>query len=159
MHQDEVQVLRAEPLQALLVDTLDRRVATIELGRLRHGVRGDADFAHQDDVLAPGAQRAAKYFLGTTEAVIRRGIEERHTQVDGAVDGRDHLVVVAAAVLRIAHLPAAEPDGRNAETSVAELALLHLTTLAPSVRLGGQLLAVTGRCLSGTDGSWRRRAV
>src|SRR5437868_5748284 len=100
---------------------------------MRHRILGAALLADQAVVLAPCAQCAAEQLLRAARAIIRRGIDERHTEVDGPLDGRDHLVVVATAVLRIAHLPAAEPDGRDAETSVAELALLHLTTLAPSV--------------------------
>src|SRR5438876_5168977 len=115
----------AEPAQALLIDPLERRVASVKLDGERHGIPGDAHFADEDDLVAARPECAAKHLLGAAEAVVGRCVEQRHTQIDGAIDGGDHLVVVATAVLRVAHLPAAEPDCGDAEALVAELAMLH----------------------------------
>ena len=47
-------------------------------------------------------------------------------------DSGDHLLIVAAGVFRIAHLPATEAEGRDGETSVTKLALLHVASVSGS---------------------------
>ena len=58
------------------------------------------------------------------DAVHLGGIEERHAELESAVDGRDRLRVVAFAV-RLAHPHATEAQLRNLESLLSELPLLE----------------------------------
>jgi hypothetical protein len=119
VHQQQVDVIGPEPLQALLADPLDRGVAAVELGRVSDRVPGDPDLADQDNVVAAPLQGTPEHLLRAAEAVVRGRVEQGHAELHRAMDGGDDLVVLGAAVARVPHLPAAEPDRRHGQARVS----------------------------------------
>jgi hypothetical protein len=53
------------------------------------------------------------------------GVEQRHAEVDGPVDGLDDLLIVERAVCA-AQLPATEADRRALEVGISYAVSLHL---------------------------------
>jgi hypothetical protein len=126
----EVDVIDAEPLQArvarlahvlglavdpaLAVDDLDR-----ELGR-------------EHDLIALAFDRLADEHFVRIRPVHVGGVEQRHAELERAVDHVRRLVVVARAVER-RHAHAAEAD--RADLEGTQLAMLHARTVPTSLRI------------------------
>ena len=85
----------------------------------------EAHLGHQDDLLAPGAQRAAQDLFRVVGAVGFCSVEQRDTVVDRGADGRAGLIYIDVAVFGRAHLPRAEPQRRTDQIGVAKSPLLH----------------------------------
>ena len=108
----EVDHVDAEPREARLarlpnvlrpaVDALERAVRVAHVAELRR----------DDDALAPPADRATDQLLVAAAAVHVGGVEERDADVERAVDRRDRLGLVAAAI-EVRHTHAAEAHCRH----------------------------------------------
>jgi len=86
----------------------------------------DAELRGQLHVAAAVRDRAADQHLVVTGAVDVRGVDERHAEVQGAVDGRDRFVPVGGAV-PLAHPHAAQALRRHGE--LAEFGGAHVLYL------------------------------
>src|SRR5687768_15548366 len=71
-------------------------------------LRGD------DHALALTAQRAPEQLLIRERPVHLRRIEQRHTEIDGAMDRGDRLLLIRLAI-RLAHAHATEAEGGDLE--------------------------------------------
>ena len=58
------------------------------------------------------------------DAVDLGGVEERHAELDGSLEGGERLRIVAGAV-GLAHAHASQPERRNLEALFSQLALLQ----------------------------------
>ena len=85
-----------------------------------------AELGGQHDLVAAALQRLSHEFLVDVGAVDFGGVDERHPEVECAVDGADRFGVVAAGAgvaVRHAHRPQADARYRQ----VLELDVLHVT--------------------------------
>src|SRR5437764_6098264 len=78
----------------------------------------------RDSRSAPALEGASEKLLVVTDTVHLGGVEERHAELESAVDGRNRLRVVAFAV-GLAHPHATEAQLRNLESLLSELPLLE----------------------------------
>ena len=85
-------------------------------------VAHDAALGREHHPVAPAANRPADQLLVGERAVHVGGVEQRHAEVEGAMDGGDRLRLVARAV-ELAHPHAPEADGGDLER--AESSRLH----------------------------------
>ena len=136
----EIDVVRAEPLEAslkLLADALGPQ-ALVDL--LLRGAHGDAflvgveeEFAFfavpdhaalggQDDLVAAAADGPADDLFGAAEAVDGGRVDQVDAVVQRGVDGLDGLVFVGAAPHPAADRPGAEADRRDVDARKAEFA-------------------------------------
>ena len=74
-----------------------------------------AELGRDDRALAPPGQRPPEQRLVGVRSIYLGRIEERHAQLEGAVNGGDGLLVVRRAV-GLAHAHAPEPEGGNLES-------------------------------------------
>ena len=134
MDQVEIDVVGAEPPQAVVHVAQDRRAGAIATLRPADDLPTQPALRDEHDLLAPRAERLAEHFLGVAVPVDRRRVEERHAEVDCAMDGANLLAIVHIAVLVAAHLPAAEANRRNLQVGRAHRSVLHrcLLLLRPS---------------------------
>jgi hypothetical protein len=129
----QVDVVHTEPLQGLLaaLPHVGRITAHPELAP-----RGDdAELGREHHLVAPTRDGAADQFLVRALAVHVRGVDQRHAQVESAVQGRDRLDVVVHPV-GVAHPHAAKP--LRADLEVPQLARRHVVhadtpSLSPAV--------------------------
>ena len=78
-----------------------------------------------DDGLVPAAaQRLADEPVIMTLAVARRGVEEVHAEIEGAMNGGNRLGIVSRTI-DAGHAVAAQPNDRDHQIGVAEFAALH----------------------------------
>ena len=127
MQVEQVDDVCSEPLKALVTRRRDRGRRPIRVDARTRTRRDDAAFGREDDVAAPGAERAADQRLVVPLAVNRGGVEERHAKVDRTMNRADRLLIVPDAVgLRHAH--AAEANRRHVRAIFAEFSLLHRTS-------------------------------
>ena len=96
-------------------------------------VEDEADFGHQNDILAPVAQAARQQLFRRERAIHFRGVEERDAVVDRHVHGAHRFVNVDFAVLRGAKLPSAEAYRRASQVRVAETSLFHAAFLSLAI--------------------------
>ena len=100
----------AETSQARLAAPFDALGTSVDDGRGTAAWRRDeTELAGQHDVLPAIADRPADEDFVRAPPVGVRGIEERDTKVDRAVERPDRFVVVAGTVT-LRHSHAAEPD-------------------------------------------------
>ena len=119
----EVDRLDAEPAQARLARRADVLRASVEPGEPSAGTH-DAELRRQHDLVASAADRAPDELLVVAVAVDVGGVEQRHAEIERAMDRRDAVGVGGAAV-RTRHRHAAEADRRDHGTDASELAFLH----------------------------------
>ena len=121
----EVYVIDAEPGERSLAGLADVLGPPVDaaLGRVV-GVAHDAELGGDDGSVAPTGQRLAHQYLVRVGPVHVRGVEEGHTELEGAVDRGDRLLVVAFPVeVRHAHAP--QPLARHHEALVPERNRFH----------------------------------
>src|ERR1044072_4262477 len=87
----------------------------------------EAELGRDHDSVAPASERAGQQLLVGVGTIRFGRIEERHAQLDGAVNGGDGLAVVAflGRAIGEAHPHAAEPDRRHLQTAASQLGFLH----------------------------------
>jgi len=77
-----------------------------------------------------GAEGRSQDGLGTTIAVCRGGVEERHPEIESPMDRGDRRIVVDAAVvagvLGAADRPHAETEQRHVYSGCSEWSVLHV---------------------------------
>jgi hypothetical protein len=121
----QVDHVDAEPGQRALAGPLDVVVlAADDAVRVAAGAV-DAELRGQLDLVAPVRNGPADQDLVVPRAVGVRGVDERHAQVQGAMDGRDRLVPVGGPV-PFAHPHAAQALGGHGE--LAEVGGAHVVT-------------------------------
>ena len=100
----------AQPAQARLTTAFHPLWTSVDHGGwAAAGRRHEAEFARQHHLVPPVPNRAPDENFVRAPAVGIRGIEERDTKVDRAVERPDRFVVVAGTVT-LRHSHAAEPD-------------------------------------------------
>ena len=119
----EVDVIDAEPLQAAVATAAhvlgrapDRPLRRV--GQVAH----DAELGGDEHAIAMRRQRLPDQLLVGVRPVHVGRVEERDAEVDGPVDRRDRLRVVARAV-EVGHAHAAEPEGGDGNLRRAERAM------------------------------------
>ena len=117
----EVDVVDAAPLQAGVAGGADVLRLAVDADPGAVGLALVAELGGELDLVAASGDGLADQLLVGEGAVHVGRVEERHAQVEGAVDGVDALLLVRRAV-ELAHAHAAEAHGRDGE--VAELSLL-----------------------------------
>jgi hypothetical protein len=125
VHVVQVDHLDAEPQQRLLAGLLDEVMLTAEHAVPLAAGAVDAELGGQLHLVAMAHQGPADQDLVVSLAVEVRGVQERHAQLECAVDGGDRLVPVARAV-GLAHPHAAQALGRHGQ--VAECGGAHVLT-------------------------------
>jgi hypothetical protein len=85
----------------------------------------DAELGGQLHLVAPVRDAPADQDLVVARAVDVGGVDERHAQVERAIDGGDRLIPVGGAV-PLAHPHAAQPLGGHGE--IAEFGSAHVCT-------------------------------
>ena len=125
----EVDVVDSEPAQAVLAGVQDvGRAAVDPADGVVRRVAHDAALGREHHAVAPAANGASHELLVGERAVHVRGVEQRHAEVEGAVDGGDRLRLVARTV-ELAHAHAAEADGGDLER--AQSSRLHAAGVRP----------------------------
>src|SRR6185369_128069 len=122
MEIEEVEVIRAQPLQALFAGGRDepRRIVDGELAFLPR----KAALAREEHVLPARAERRAHELLILTNLIAGRRVEMRHAAIDGGQQrGRGLRIVALAIPADEAH--AAKTERGDAFASVAERTCLH----------------------------------
>ncbi len=117
----EVDVVDAEALEAGVAGGADVLRLAVDADPGAVGLALVAELGGELDLVAASGDGLADELLVGEGAVHVGRVEERHAQVEGAVDGVDALLLVRRAV-ELAHAHAAEAHGRDGE--VAELSLL-----------------------------------
>jgi hypothetical protein len=114
-------------LSERLGDLLDMLGMTVQLAptRLAAGSRSEPEFRRDHDAVADRRQGLADQFLVGERAVNFGGVEERNPALDRGADKGDHLLLVLGRTIGKAHAHAAEPDRRNLEAALSQLAFLH----------------------------------
>ena len=104
-----------------------------------------AELGGQDHVVAMTCDRPPDDLFAVTRPVGVRCVDERHSELEGACDGGDELIVLGAAVdAGEAHRP--EPDGRDRRSISAELPVLHGEPPGwPGYRISGSRFGPRGR--------------
>ena len=127
---------RIHPVLVVEVDAVDAQPLEARLAGLRHvlGPAVDpggavrlpqvAELGGQHHPVALAPEGPAQQLLVLPPAVHVGGVQEVDAQVEGAVDDRDGLRVVALAV-DVGHGHAPESDGRDGQCALAECTLLH----------------------------------
>ena len=85
----------------------------------------EAELGGDHDLLAERRERFADQLFVGERAVDLGGVEEGDAALDGGADQRDTLLLLDGRAIAEAQAHAAEADGRDFQTTVAELALLH----------------------------------
>lgn len=115
----DVDVVDVEIAEAVVDHLADARRSTVEAP-----VRPEAEFGGDHDLVPECLHRAAEKHFVLPPPVALSGVEERHSALVGARDGRDALLLVAGAVAQVdAH--GAVADGRDRQAQTAESALPH----------------------------------
>jgi hypothetical protein len=94
----------------------------------------DAELGGQHHLVAAVLDGPADELLVVPAAVHVGGVEEVDAEVEGAVDDRDGLLLVALAV-ELGHAHAAEPESRHLRPVLAQSALVHFSS-PPVTSLG-----------------------
>ena len=110
----EVDVVDAEPLQRGVAGRADVLGAAVDADAGAVGPALVAELGGQLDLVAAAGDGLADELLVGERAVHVGGVEEGDAEVEGAVDGRDRLGLVAAAV-ELRHPHAAEAEGGDGE--------------------------------------------
>ena len=130
----EVDVVDAEAPQRVLAARLHVVGAAVDAAHGRVvGVADDAELRRQHDLVAAVGDRPADELLVGVRPVDVGGVQQRHAELEGAVDRGDRLVVVAGAV-ELAHAHAAEAEGGDGGAVGAELSRLHRVTVGRALR-------------------------
>src|SRR5262249_34133661 len=121
----EIDDVHAEALQARLTARLHAFGSPVHFTRRSAaGRRYQAELGRQDDLAAAIANRAANEDLVPAPAIAVGGVNQRHAEIERALQRARRLFVVAGPVaLRHAH--ATETDRRNGESAGSELSQLH----------------------------------
>src|SRR5229473_675669 len=121
----QVDVIDAEPLERRVARLA--HVVSAAVHALPAAVRAAhvAELGGEHHAITFAVDRLADQELVGVRTVHIGRIEERDAQLDGAMDGRKRLVIVAAAV-EIRHPHAPEPECRNGQALRTELPLFHL---------------------------------
>ena len=124
---EQVDDIGLEALERGLGDLLDVVRAAVEAAPTRStiGIRLEAEFGSDDDLVAKGSEGFAHEFLVGERTVDFGGIEKCDAAFDGGSDKRDHLFFVGGRAVAKAHAHAAEAEGRNFKVAIAEFALVH----------------------------------
>src|SRR4030095_4915323 len=120
----EVDHVDAEPLQACVARALDVRGTTVDKVALAVRALDLTELGREDSPDAPAPEREPQQLLVVSPAVHVRGVDEIDPQVERTMHDVDGLLVIALAV-RAGHGHAPEPDGRDLELAVPQLAILH----------------------------------
>src|SRR5438445_2954201 len=120
---EEVDVIGLEPARGGFHHLADVLRAAIEANDLPI-VEPEAELGGDDHLIALALESASEKLLVVPDAVGLGGVEERHPQLDGALDGSDRFRIVAGAV-RLAHPHATEAQLRDLESLLSELPFLQ----------------------------------
>jgi len=110
----EVDVVDAETLQGSVAGRAHVLRAAVDADPAPVGPPLVAELGRELDLVAAAGDRLAHEPLVGEGAVHVGGVEERHAQVEGAVDGLDALLLVAGPV-ELGHAHAAEAQGGDGE--------------------------------------------
>ena len=108
----DVDVIDAEPRQAVREEVLHRGGARVEAEPAAVGAAQGAELHREQGLVAPAAQRAADEQLVVAHAVEVAGVEQRDAAIERGVDRRDALGLVGRAV-HAGHAHAAEREREN----------------------------------------------
>lgn len=86
-----------------------------------------SELRRQYDFVAPAADCSADQFLIAADGVHVGRIDECDAALDGAVDGRNRLIVVAAGI-KFRHAHASKSKRGNLQTRASELSRIHVKT-------------------------------
>ena len=100
------------------------------------GVAHDAELGGEHHLVAPAGDRAADELLVRVRAVDVGRVEQRHAELERAVDGGDRLFVVARAV-ELGHAHAAEAERGDRQALRSQPAFLHHANLRQSCCISG----------------------
>jgi hypothetical protein len=105
-----------------------------------------SDLGGDVDALAPAplGQRLADDFLGTAEAVDRRGVDQIDAAIERGVDGGDGVALVAAAPHPAADRPRPQRDPRGANGCSGNIDEFHVGVMGRNA-VHGSTPAMTGR--------------
>src|SRR5215471_18988371 len=120
----EVDHVDAEPLQAGVARALDVGGTAVDEIALAVWALNLPELRREDSLAAAGLERAPQQLLVVSPAVHVRGVDEIDSEVERAMHDVDRLRVIALPV-RAGHGHAPEPDGRDLELAVPQLAILH----------------------------------
>ena len=120
---EEVDVVGLEPARGGFHHLADVLRAAIEANDLPI-VEPEAELGGDDHLIALALESASEKLLVVPDAVGLGGVEERHPQLDGALEGSDRFRIVAGAV-RLAHPHATEAQLRDLESLLSELPFLQ----------------------------------
>ncbi|GAB4927973.1 hypothetical protein MAHJHV47_24990 [Mycobacterium avium subsp. hominissuis] len=126
----QVDAVRGQPAQRTIHGDTDIGGAAVQA--VAAGVRDQAELGGQHHPIAPPAQRPGQQFLVDVGAVHLGGVNQRHTQLDGAVHGADRFGVVGAGA-GVGHRHSHRPQAQPAHLQSAELSLLHGASPVPDV--------------------------
>src|SRR5207237_2814025 len=115
---EEVDVVGLEPARGGFHHLADVLRAAIEANDLPI-VEPEAELGGDDHLIALALESASEKLLVVPDAVGLGGVEERHPQLDGALDGSERFRIVAGAV-RLAHPNETEAQLRDIESLISE---------------------------------------
>src|SRR5260221_12928739 len=133
MNEVDVDMIGLQPLQALLDRRHDAGAAAVAPGR--HFVVAHPEFGDDADTPTAVAERASQCPLRHPHPVGFGGIKAGYAMVDRPFDGVLKLALVDPAV-RAADFPATEPDRRDLEVGLAELAIFHRNPYCAAIAAG-----------------------
>src|SRR5216117_1093633 len=117
-----------ESFQRTLDALLDALWAAV-LDLLPAGITSDPELRGDHHLSAHRRQRFANELFVGVRAVDFGGIEECDTAFNGRADERDHRLLVGRDTVALAHPHAAEPEGRDFQTTRSQFAFLHVVSL------------------------------
>src|SRR3989440_193054 len=124
----EIQDVCPEPFQRTLDALLDALGPAV-LALLPAGITADPELGGDHHLCAHRCQRLANELFVGVRTVDFRGIEECDAAFDGRADERDHRLLVRWETVALAHPHAAEPEGRDFQTTRSQFAFLHVVSL------------------------------
>src|SRR6266849_678406 len=120
----EIDDIDAQPLETRVAGAADIRGTAVDEIALAIRALDLAELRGEHRLVAPTLERPAQQLLVVSPTVHVRGVQEVDPQVQRVVDDVDGLGVVALAV-GAGHGHAPEPDGRDLQVAVPQLAILH----------------------------------
>ncbi len=97
----------------------------------KSGLRSNPNLVAITTWLAEGSESFAHEFFVHERAVHFGGVEECDAAFHGGPEKSGHLLLVFGRTVGKAHSHAAEPDSRNFQVAISQVALLHSSLLCP----------------------------
>ena len=99
----------------------------------------EAEFGRDHHLVADRTQSFANHLFIGERPVDLRGVEESNAPFNRGADERDALFLAELCGVAEADAHAAEPDGRDFQTALTELSLLHCCSPSWIIRRGAEL--------------------